>query len=704
MFPKALTLRSVVALSLGVSLLQANEIAASQQREHNITASHNTAKVSDTASKLIPILSLLVAEDSTFRLRVGRTNTTTYPAKQHVDGLTFTYRPLTETVDVSLTITGLNATNEASLWINGVQVRQLRNGVNTFSIPASSEPNFEIKFAGNLDGLLVGDIQTLLRNGPRSRAEAQLFLMRATFGPTLSELDYLMEVGYATWVDEQLNLPQTKITPLFDQALIDRAAARRQELIAEGVTDPEELDRRSFVGASQQYNSRMDAWWDVTLNGRDQLRQRVIYALSQIMVTSEIEGSGRPLTTALYHDVLGANAFSNYFDLLKNVTLSPTMGLYLDFAGNQRARDGREPDENYAREIMQLFSIGLVELNLDGTEKLVNGKAVETYDQNIVRSLARVFTGWHIIGGRFSTPDWERSPLERWGERQTFHDFNEKSLLRGHVNPAGLSTEEDLDLALRNIFEHPNVAPFFSTRLIERLVTTNPSADYVRRVATIFNDNGEGVRGDLAAVIRAILLDPEALNSADNRVSGGKLKEPILRASQLFRAFSARSDIDYFRFTLTGRPLGQKPFAPATVFNFYEPSYAPEGPISAAGLRAPEFKIITDNQILEYLYVLHQLATSTSVGNDTGPFITDFRRGIQLNIAEPKALAMNSDTLLDYFNERLFGGMMSPGLREIVIEHVDALSASGTVDQQADRRVEEALSLLITSPEYALQR
>ena len=275
------------------------------------------------------------------------------------------------------------------------------------------------------------------------------------------------------------------------------------------------------------------------------------------------------------------------------------MGVYLSMLGNQRADPARNisPDENYAREMMQLFTIGLVELNPDGTVRTdARGQEIPTYDQDIIEGFARVFTGWNYAeGANFNrarrTVANQTVPMELYPD---YHSTESKQLLNGVQLPAGQSGQRDLEDALDNVFAHPNVGPFIATRLIERLVTSNPTPGYVQRVASTFNDNGGGVRGDLEAVVKAILLDVEA-RSANTTPSGGKLKEPLLRLTQLWRAYDARSADGTFVFRpSTNDVFAQGPLQSPSVFNFFSPFYAPPGEIADAGLTAPELQIATE--------------------------------------------------------------------------------------------------------------
>jgi len=406
--------------------------------------------------------------------------------------------------------------------------------------------------------------------------EAALFLIRATFGPTEEDILAVMDSGYEAWIDGQMSLPISRQLPLLES-----------RLAADGLNP---LELASPVPHLQ--NARMDTWWELAIRAPDQLRQRVAFALSEILVISDLGQLARPVhAIASYHDMLVENAFGNYRELLEDVTLHPAMGSYLSMRRNEKADEGNNirPDENFARECMQLFSIGLVMLNLDGTVQMDGGQPIPTYGQQQITEFSRVYTGWNFFNApRFvtnlpiSTAAYT-TPMRAFEE---FHDDGSKTLLGGEVISAGLSAAEDLDAALDNIFNHQNVAPFVSKQLIQRLVTSNPTPAYVERVASVFNDNGQGVRGDLAAVIRSILLDDEALTAAD-RLGGAKLKEPLLRLTQLWRAFDAVGVNGLFRYSHPEWDFGQRPYGSPSVFNFFSPAYAQPGPIAAMGLVSP---------------------------------------------------------------------------------------------------------------------
>ena len=374
---------------------------------------------------------------------------------------------------------------------------------------------------------------------PITKIEAFQFLNQGSFGATEAEAQSLIDMRHESWIDDQLTKPASLQLP------------HLQSL------PPPEFQ-------FQLHADRVDIWFRNSLHGEDQLRQRVAFALSEIMVVSQLGALGNlPFAVADYYDVLARNAFGNYRDLLESVTLHPAMGVYLSMLGNERPDQALNirPDENYAREVMQLFSIGLVELNVDGTEKLdSSGQPIPTYDQSVIEGFAHVFTGWTYAGA----PNFRQARATRFNQvipmqlYPSFHDTGPKKLLNGVELPAGQSGEQDLADALDNIFNHPNVGPFMAIRLIQRLVTSNPSPGYVQRVAEVFNDNGFGVRGDLAAVVKAILLDEEARPAMAMEIDG-KLKEPLLRVTQLWKAYDATSESGRYPLNAAYILFGQGP-------------------------------------------------------------------------------------------------------------------------------------------------
>lgn len=496
-------------------------------------------------------------------------------------------------------------------------------------------------------------------------AQAARFLRQASFGPTPADIEEVKRLGFAAWIDAQLTQPASLELPYV------RAAAQ-----------------------SATQSDRVDVWFQNAVRGKDQLRQRTAFALSEILVVSDVGALAPfPEATAHYYDLLAENAFGNFRDLMEKVTLNPAMGAFLSVLSNQKADPARNirPDENYARELMQLFTIGLVQLNADGTVRLDGaGKPIPTYDQSVVEGYARAFTGWTLApmpagsqGYNFVDP---MQPLE------DLHDQSEKRLLNGALGPAGNTAAEDLKVALDSVFAHPNVAPFVSRQLIQRLVASNPSADYVRRVVAVFEDDGAGRRGNLGAVVRAILLDSEARAPAAD--SPGKLVEPLMRLTGVWRAYDAASASGRFRLDGLGFIVGQSPLSAPSVFNFFPPDYAPPGALREAGILAPEMQITDEN----LLTLTTNLQAYTIFGLNSGGagFKPD---DVIIDIQSELPSAADPAQLAERTAQRLLGGDASPDLLAAVREMVQQWPE----DQQV-ARVAEAIYTIATSPEYATLR
>lgn len=425
-----------------------------------------------------------------------------------------------------------------------------------------------------------------------TKAQAARFLTQATFGPTSEDIDTVVKLGYDGWLTQQF------ATPSMDRHW-DYVVVRHGPI---GCT----------VCDAKYVNAVMESFWKQAVEGPDQLRQRVVLALSELFVVSDVNASYGQTERALasYLDMLGRNAFGNFRNLLRDVSTHPTMGHYLTFFQNQKEdpTTGAIPDENYAREVMQLFTIGLWKLNPDGSRaKDSSGNDIPTYAQADVTGLARVFTGWSWSGSDKSDGTFWGWNGEKWySPMQSFPQFAstaEKAFL-GKKIPAGTGADASLNFAVAALFLHPNTGPFVCEQLIKRLVTSNPSRGYVQRVAAVFADNGTGIRGDMQAVIRAILLDPEARSeTAFKNASWGKLREPIIRYANFMRAFRASAFNGYFRIWNLEDPvygLGQNPLRSPSVFNFFAPSYTPPGPLQQAGLVAPEFQITDETTVTGY--------------------------------------------------------------------------------------------------------
>ena len=508
-------------------------------------------------------------------------------------------------------------------------------------------------------------------------ADASRFLAQASMGASRAQIDHLKAVGFTAWLDEQFSLPQQ--------------GTRWDWLVANGFN----------AAANQNTQAGFDAsTWRKLLSSPDTLRQRVTLALSEILVVGIdglVNGGGwRAFSAVAYLDLLEANAFGTLRNLLDQVSRSVPMGLYLTFRNNPKANPtkGTSPDENYARELMQLFTIGLVQLNDDGTPKLVNGAPVETYGQDDITALARVFTGWNwdLAGGDTSTPDYQRRPMIQMPAN---HELGAKTFL-GTAIPAGTVGEDSLRLALDAICAHPNVAPFWSRQLIQRLVTSNPTPAYVKRVAAVFADDGSGVRGSLRAVIRAILLDDEARGAAAlSSTTAGKLREPILRLTGWARAFEAASASGAWAVPNTSDPgtrLAQSPLRSASVFNFFRPGYVPpNSAIGNAGLQAPEFQITNESSTVGYINFMQRVvANGTAIGD------------VKADYSTLLPLADDAVALLAELNVVLAAGQISEATLSVLQAAVGSMPA-GTDGARANR-INAALTMVLAAPEYLVQK
>jgi len=512
---------------------------------------------------------------------------------------------------------------------------------------------------------------------PASEAQAARFLTRSTFGPTTSEIHRLSVIGYAAWFEEQ----RTHAPSLERPTLAALFASQ------------------SFV--AQQ--TRLEEWWKNVLTGPDQLRQRMAFALSEIFVVSDVPSALYidPVGMAGYYDILVREGLGNYRTLLEDVTKSPVMGRYLSMLKNRKAdvANNIRPDENYAREVLQLFSIGLVQLDPDGSVQLdALLQPIPTYDQSVVEGFAQIFTGWTYANA--PTWDWPGPtarppndlPMEPW---ESYHEPGAKTLLDGVVCPAGQTAQEDLTFALDLIFQHPNVGPFIGTQLIQRLVTSNPSPQYVARVAAAFDDDGTGVRGNLMAVARAILTDPEAVNGpVDHPDTFGKLREPLLRLTALWRAFGAYFPGNLYHYWDPELDFGQAPLRSGSVFNFFTPDYSPPGDLHAAGLVAPEFQITTERLIITGTNRFRECVFQGYAGVSNPQEDTAFMR-----LEREIALAGNPPALVEHLNLLLMSGQMTQGMKDILVSMV-----TDTDPADPRQRVLEALFLIVSSPEFSVQK
>ncbi|ASJ76493.1 DUF1800 domain-containing protein [Granulosicoccus antarcticus] len=505
---------------------------------------------------------------------------------------------------------------------------------------------------------------------PLSDQEAYRLLEQGTFGPRIEDIQLASGQSPESWINQQMQLPAI--------------------YLSDGLHNAD----------SERWNEYVNVWWRQAIQADDQLRQRVAFALSQILVVSAHDGLGdEQFGLANYYDILLRNAFGNYRDLLSEVTRNPLMGEYLSMKGNRKPdlAENIQPDENYAREILQLFSIGQVLLNEDGTPQTdAEGVPLPAYDQTTIENFARVFTGWHFANAEdFRWPKNKDylSPMEPWSE---YHDTDAKTLLGGVELAAGQSAEADLNAALDNIFNHPNVGPFISKQLIQRLVTSNPSDGYVRDVTAVFNQNAIGERGSLGSVIKAILMHTEArqghLQEPD---TFGKMKEPLIRMTQLWRAFEPETIHYNFNYGWAGHELRQAPLGSPSVFNFFRPDFSQPGEIRSNGLVSPEFEILDESSVITITSrLLASILWSHNFKNDA-----DSERMI-IDISREMDLEPDIDALLDHLDLLLLGGRMSFELRA----EVEYLMSERSYDGAASQRVVEAIFLIATSPEAAVQR
>lgn len=556
--------------------------------------------------------------------------------------------------------------------------------------------------------------------------DASRFLGQASLGADWETIEEVASIGPESWIDNQFAAPMVSYLDTTDMIWNHFVDAYVEEWGEDEIIGNEAIFPLFFY-------YRM-AWWNNTMKSDDQLRQRMAFALSEILVISDksqLELAAHGL--ADYYDVLYGNAFGNFRDLLEEVTLHPSMGFYLTHLNNEKSDPDNniQPDENYAREVMQLFTIGLHELNIDGTLVLDDDdNPIPTFDNDDIQEFAKVFTGlgpaeywwhWEDVSGipvQWNDPNNTiptinaMMPMAMYEE---WHEPGEKVLLNGQIIPAGQSGMEDIQDALDNLFNHPNVGPFIGKQLIQRLVKSNPSPEYVERVANAFNDNGEGVRGDMKAVIKAILLDPEARDCEwIDMDTSGKLREPLIRYTQIMRGLNAGNESDKMwnsGFTLEFSTF-QAPLAAPSVFNFFLPSHAPHGPIFDAGLVGPEFEILTSATSINWINLMYfafladeYMEVSTTSNSlvpgipESNPLALLPEDKVMLDLSDELALSTNAEALLDRIDILFTGGIMSQESKESIAESVSLLAL---FDQNA--AVKAGIFLTLISPDYVIQK
>lgn len=537
---------------------------------------------------------------------------------------------------------------------------------------------------------------------PNLNASAR-FLSQATLGYNQAEIENVAMTGIEDWVEAQLNIP----TPY---TLLNKAQEYHQFA-------KDESGNPDYGSSARMWDY---SWWQYHMTSNDYLRHRVAMALSEIVVISDKSSfDNNPFALSDYYDILLQNAFGNYRDILQQITYHASMGVYLTFLNNPKTdiEENQFPDENYAREIMQLFTIGLNMLNTDGTVIVDSiGLPVPTYDNIDIFEFSKVFTGltWadRTQWGRGALRDTSYIPeMVMWND---YHEPGQKFLLNDFVVPDRNPVDGNADIsdALDNLFNHQNVGPFIGKLLIQRMVTSNPPPEYVERVAQAFNDNGEGVRGDMKAVVKAILLDPiaKACSSGDDP-SFGKLREPFIRYFQLNKAFNAsttsgnyRNDMDYIY-----RYIQQKPLTSPSVFNFFHYDYQPLGPIEEAGLFAPEFEITSSQSITGWINALYRFVINENVADEY-----DLYSGEDNELYEDEISSLDLSTeimytsdetlhiLVDRLNLLLAQGRLTQTTQDAIVEALKKFDQDDEDD--FEMRAKLAIYLTLTAPEYLINR
>jgi uncharacterized protein (DUF1800 family) len=495
-----------------------------------------------------------------------------------------------------------------------------------------------------------------------SATAAARLLDQATFGPTLANIQNVENIGLDAYITEQFNTADTPLANI-----------------------PTPLPA-VCLSANTPINCEESEWWQVALTGNDQLRQRVALALSEIFVISS--DSVNATTITYYHNTLAQDAFGNFSTLMHDVSLSPGMGAYLNMLNSAKAPAGQIANENYPRELMQLFTLGLDLLNQDGSLQLDgSGNPIPTYTEAQVEAFARAYTGWTYAnasgGSPTSYPNNTANYFAPMAAVESEHDATAKTLLNGTVLPAGQSAEIDLQDALANIFNHANVAPFVCKQLIQHLVTSNPSPAYVSRIAAVFANNGSGVRGDMQAVIRAILEDTEARAGDTNPLyDGGHLREPMLWMTNYLRAIGFTNtdpNSSYFSLSNYSNNLNQRPYRSGSVFNFFPPSYV----IPQTTLNAPEFDL--ENTASTIL----RLSLADSLVNNK---ITSFTTDLSATSTLGQIAAASPANLVDTLSTLFMHGQMPADMRTQILSTISGL---GTAQQ-----VRVAVYLVISSSQY----
>lgn len=619
----------------------------------------------------------------------------------------------------TIVLTGLRFINGAQVLVNGAPATtSFDSGTQlTATVNLTDPGNLDLQVLNPAPGPATSaDLIAQVNGTPPvpivSPTDAARFLEQATFGSTDADIYHLSLIGFQAWLNEQFAMQPHLTEPDVEQAVIINNPPC--------ATGDVKCNAGLFVQNNRDEDLVQSTFWQQSATAPDQLRQRVKYALSQLFVissnnTTAIENM--PRGEAAYYDMLGNDAFGNFRTLLQDVTLSPMMGQFLSMQGNDKGNATTDPDENYAREVMQLFTIGLWQLNDDGTQKLDStGKPIPTYGINDVKGLAAVFTGfsWNIPGDTGDNA-WSNCCVyvgTGFGEEllpmQAFpnHHSTAQKQFFGVTIPASGSPDPngDLKIALDTLFNHPNLPAFFSKQMIQHMVTSNPSPAYVNRVAAVFKNDGTGVRGNLQATITAILLDPEARETATvvGNAQYGKVREPLLRYMEWARAFTAQSRTGSFYIGSTEDPIygfNQMWLRSPTVFNWFSPGYTPPGTsLSAANLLAPEMQIANVSSVVGFINFMQ---VSVGGSDTSGP-------DIFASYGTEMGLASSPDKLMDRVNLLLMSGQMSSQLYNQILSAIGSIpipaSDQNAINAALLNRVRTAIYLTVASPDFAAQQ
>jgi len=621
---------------------------------------------------------------------------------------------------VTIVLTGSRFINGAQLLVDGSAVTTTFNsGTQLTAVVDITQPGIlDLQVLNPAPGPATSaDLIATVNGTPPtpivSPPDAARFLEQATFGATDADIRNVSLNGFQWWLDQQFSMSPTPMEPAVEQAIIINNPP-----CASGDA---KCNAALFLQNEQDDTLVQESFWQQSLTAPDQLRQRVKYALTQLFVISSNNSTSiqsMPRGEAAYYDMLGVDAFGNFRQLLQDVTLSPMMGQFLNMQGNDKGNANTDPDENYAREVQQLFTIGLWQLNDDGTQKLDGtGQPIPTYSNTDVKGFAAVFTGWSWnIPGDSSDKAWSNCCLyvgPGYGEdllpMQSFpnhHSTVQKQFLGVTIPSSGSpDAQGDLKLALDTLFNHPNLPAFFSKQMIQHLVTSNPSPAYVNRVAQVFKNDGTGVRGNLQAVITAILMDPEARDTATVTTNPqyGKVREPLLRYAEWARAFTAQSRTGAYYIGSAEDPIwgyNEMWLRSPTVFNWFAPNYSPPNTsISSAGLLAPEMQIVNVSSVVGFINYMQDAIGSNPTG---GP-------DLYSSYATEISLASTPDQLLDRINLLLMSGQMSATLYNQILAAINSIPIPTGGNQNAINaallnRVEAAIYLTVASPDFAAQQ